>query len=76
MFEPGEVETLAAHLTGPGRDPARLQRDAAEPGGWPTGSRWARVAGELESVYRSLAARRHDDARRSPAGRPVCARGR
>jgi glycosyltransferase involved in cell wall biosynthesis len=61
LFEPGETETLTAHLerlTRPGVSPrptaaatAALQRQL----GWP------RVACELEAVYAELAARRHTD---------------
>jgi glycosyltransferase involved in cell wall biosynthesis len=61
LFEPGEVETLAAHLRELTADPQRLRppphaaRRLAEDLGWP------RVARELESVYAGLAARRHVD---------------
>jgi glycosyltransferase involved in cell wall biosynthesis len=60
MFEPGEVETLAAHLTALVQEPARLQRSASEVRRLADQLRWARVAGELESIYTDLAARRHD----------------
>ena len=61
MFEPGEVETLAAHLTAVVREPARLQRSASEVRRLADSLRWARVAGELESIYTELAARRHGE---------------
>jgi glycosyltransferase involved in cell wall biosynthesis len=59
-FEPGDGETLAAHLHRVVSDPGlreRLRRDAAE---WRAGLRWERVAEQLEEVYGGLVARRHD----------------
>ena len=59
MFEPGEAQTLAAHLQRLLADP-ELTAGAAERArrlgpalGWP------RVADQLEGLYRELAARRH-----------------
>jgi predicted metal-dependent phosphoesterase TrpH len=59
LFEPRDVETLAAQLERLATDAARLERlrAAAEPvRGTLT---WQRVVDELEEVYASLAARRH-----------------
>jgi predicted metal-dependent phosphoesterase TrpH/glycosyltransferase involved in cell wall biosynthesis len=56
LFEPNDVETLAAQLGRLVTDTtlrARL-RDAAQP------RPWSAVADEVEALYRSLAARRHD----------------
>lgn len=61
MFEAGEVETLAAHLTALVQDPARLRRSASEVARLADGLRWGRVADELEAIYTELAARRHDE---------------
>ncbi len=60
QFEPSDAQTLAAHLERLILDPAEregLQRKAhalRESLGWP------RVARELEEIYRTLVARRHD----------------
>jgi glycosyltransferase involved in cell wall biosynthesis len=61
MFEPGEVETLASHLSRLVSDPAQLARSAARVGKLGRTFGWSRVADELESVYGQLAARRHDE---------------
>jgi glycosyltransferase involved in cell wall biosynthesis len=61
LFEPRDVETLAAQLARLAEDPAlrgRL-RDAAD--GQRSTLGWDRVAEQLEEVYGQLAARRHDD---------------
>jgi glycosyltransferase involved in cell wall biosynthesis len=60
LFEPGDVQTLAAQLGRLLDEPAlraRLRADAA-----PLRERlaWPRVVDELEDVYRGLVARRHD----------------
>jgi glycosyltransferase involved in cell wall biosynthesis len=68
LFEPRDVYTLAAQLSRLLGDPSlrtRL-RDAAAP--LREILPWSRVAGELEDVYASLAAKRHDD-RGNPAVR-------
>lgn len=60
LFEPGDADTLAAQLTRLVADPAlraRL-RDAAAP--LRERLRWSRVVDELEDVYGSLVAKRHD----------------
>jgi glycosyltransferase involved in cell wall biosynthesis len=59
-FEPGDIETLAAHLTRLVSEPALLSqgRSAAEKLRMKLG--WPRVAKELEQVYAELASRRHD----------------
>ena len=62
LFEPGEAQTLAAHLERLISDPGTL-RHASRGVGSSCGDRlaWDRVAGELEDVYLELAARRHVD---------------
>ncbi len=59
-FEPGDVQTLAMHLSRlviehghNGRSPAQLEALRAR-------FSWTRVADELEDVYEALVARRHD----------------
>ena len=65
LFEPGDVDVLAAQLerlisdTGL-RDRLRENGDAAR-----EQLSWGRVAGEFDALYAEVAARRHD-----PAGRP------
>jgi hypothetical protein len=57
LFEPNDVDTLAAQLARLVADPqlrARL-RAGARP------RPWSAVADEIESLYRTLAARRHDE---------------
>jgi glycosyltransferase involved in cell wall biosynthesis len=66
MFEPGEAETLASHLTGLVTDPAQLARSAARVGKLGQTFSWSRVADELETIYRELAARRHDEGGNRP----------
>ena len=58
-FEPGDAETLAAHLTGLIAEPKL--REARRASADPLRARlsWARVTDELEAVYTSLTARRH-----------------
>jgi hypothetical protein len=60
MFEPGEVQTLAAQLSRVLGDPELLARAAEHVRSHSRSLQWSRVAGELEAVYRGLAARRHD----------------
>jgi glycosyltransferase involved in cell wall biosynthesis len=62
MFEPGETQTLAAHLERLIAQPRALARP-------PVASRalsWSRVTDELEGIYTGLTARRHDDQAASP----------
>jgi hypothetical protein len=58
-FEPGDAETLAAHLTGLVADPElrRQRRESAAP--LRARLSWSRVTDELEEIYASLTARRH-----------------
>ncbi len=62
MFEAGETETLATHLTQLVSEPARLRRSAAQLEQLRATFGWPRVADELEQVYQELVARRHDEA--------------
>jgi glycosyltransferase involved in cell wall biosynthesis len=73
LFEPGDVETLAAQLTRLVREPALRAR--LREGAGPLRERlsWTRVVDELEQVYGELVARRHDR-RGNPALRAVVAR--
>ena len=61
LFEPGEAETLAAHLRQLIAEPARLRRSAREAQELATAVGWPRVAADRDAVYAELAARRHDD---------------
>jgi glycosyltransferase involved in cell wall biosynthesis len=66
LFEPGDVDTLAAQLARLAGDPAllaRLRSRAAQAARSRLG--WAHAADEHEALYRELAARRH-----STGGRP------
>jgi glycosyltransferase involved in cell wall biosynthesis len=59
-FEPGDVQTLTSHLTALISDPelrGRFRRQAEERR---HSFSWSRVVDELEDVYGSLVARRHD----------------
>ncbi|MBB4664994.1 CehA/McbA family metallohydrolase [Conexibacter arvalis] len=76
LFEPGDVETLAAQLQRLIADPALLAR--LRDGAQPLRERltWSRVVDELERVYGELIARRHDGrgdptVRAKVAGRPL-----
>ncbi|MDQ6819242.1 MAG: glycosyltransferase, partial [Actinomycetota bacterium] len=61
VFEPGDVETLAAHLTRVTSDPRRLRQErGARERELGAKFSWPRVADELEDVYSALVARRHD----------------
>jgi predicted metal-dependent phosphoesterase TrpH/glycosyltransferase involved in cell wall biosynthesis len=59
-FEPGEVETLTAHLQRLIGEPETLQRSRAQIAELRELFSWSRVASELEEVYGELVARRHD----------------
>ncbi len=60
LFEPGDVETLAAQLERLIRDPAlRARLREGNPG-----RAWAQVADEYEAIYAGLVGRRHDDRER------------
>jgi glycosyltransferase involved in cell wall biosynthesis len=61
LFEPGETETLAAHLTRLISEPKLLARGAQESRRLRKTLAWPRVATELERIYLDLAARRRDD---------------
>jgi glycosyltransferase involved in cell wall biosynthesis len=59
MFEPGEVETLAAHLTRLLADPSLLAARTEQVRAHADALAFARVADELEAVYTGLVSRRH-----------------
>ncbi|HUE26578.1 MAG TPA: glycosyltransferase [Solirubrobacteraceae bacterium] len=60
QFQPGDVQTLASHLTRLISEPQVLARARERVSGLRETFSWARVAGELEEVYTALAARRRD----------------
>jgi glycosyltransferase involved in cell wall biosynthesis len=59
-FEPGDAETLAAHLTRLISEPKLLTQGRAAAEKLRVRLGWPRVADELEQVYTELVARRHD----------------
>ena len=59
-FEPGDVETLSAHLARLVEQPEQLSQGRSAAERLRKKLSWPRVAGELEQVYGELAARRHD----------------
>jgi glycosyltransferase involved in cell wall biosynthesis len=59
-FEPGDVQTLASHLTRLVSEPALRVRSRARVQKLRDRFGWARVTDELEDVYARLVARRHD----------------
>ncbi len=61
MFEPGEAQTLAAHLTRLVEDRELLAGRAAAVRKLETRLGWPRVATELEAVYSELSERRHGE---------------
>jgi glycosyltransferase involved in cell wall biosynthesis len=62
MFEPGESQVLAAHLTRLIADPALLAATAREAHRLRASLGWSRVGGELEQIYLELARRRRNGA--------------
>jgi glycosyltransferase involved in cell wall biosynthesis len=62
VFEPGETQTLAAHLTRLIAEPELLARSASQTRELRDSLGWPRVAAELERIYVELAGRRHDQA--------------
>jgi glycosyltransferase involved in cell wall biosynthesis len=59
-FEPGDVQTLASHLTRLFADPELRRRGHAQAAERRVRFSWARVADDLERVYDGLIAKRHD----------------
>jgi glycosyltransferase involved in cell wall biosynthesis len=59
MFEPGEVQTLAAHLTRLLDDPGLLSARTEQVRAHGHALTFARVANELETIYTGLVGRRH-----------------
>jgi hypothetical protein len=60
LFEPGDSQTLAAHLGRLLSDSDLRERLTARADGLRRSLTWSRVAEELEGVYRGLVARRRD----------------
>ncbi len=60
VFEPGDVQTLAAQLTRLVSEPELRERQRASADALRATFTWERVADELEQVYQGLVARRHD----------------
>jgi glycosyltransferase involved in cell wall biosynthesis len=59
VYEPGDVETLAAHLTRLIAEPELLARCRADEQPLIVRFGWPRVADQLEQIYGELAGRRH-----------------
>jgi hypothetical protein len=74
-FEPGDAETLAAHLVGLIAD--RQLRDERQARADPLRAKlsWGRVVDELEDIYAALTARRHVDDGARTVRRRVTSRG-
>jgi len=60
VFEPGDVQTLSAHLARLIAEPELRARQRAEAEPLRSTLTWNRVADEFEQIYGELAARRHD----------------
>jgi glycosyltransferase involved in cell wall biosynthesis len=60
LFEPGDAQTLAAHLARLVSDAALRRRLREGTVGLRETFSWERVTDELEQIYRELCARRHD----------------
>ncbi len=60
-FEPGDVQTLASHLSRLIAEPALREREPAQTEQLRARFAWSRVADEFEQVYAGLVARRHDN---------------
>jgi glycosyltransferase involved in cell wall biosynthesis len=60
LFEPGETETLAAHLARLIAEPRLMERSAQQVQQLSQALGWPRVTDELEQIYLELAARRRD----------------
>ncbi len=65
-FEPGEVETLAAHLNRVVAEPTLRESLVAGAEELRTRLSFARMADELEEIYGGLVSRRHDTRPRAP----------
>jgi glycosyltransferase involved in cell wall biosynthesis len=59
-FERGDVQTLATHLARIAAEPRLRERDPEQLEALRAKFAWSRVADELEDVYTTLTARRHD----------------
>jgi len=77
VFEPGDVQTLGAHLNALVEQPALREELRKGAAGLREQASFARVAAELEQVYSGLVSRRHDlrpidrRARRAISGRQL-----
>jgi hypothetical protein len=70
LFEPGDVDTLAAQLARLAEDVALRERLVAAADDFRVSLSAQRVVDQLEEVYEAVAARRHEPAPRRSAGRP------
>jgi glycosyltransferase involved in cell wall biosynthesis len=70
LFEPGDVDTLAAQLARLADDAALRERLVAAAEDFRVSLSAQRVVDELEEVYEAVAARRHEPPPRRPPGRP------
>jgi glycosyltransferase involved in cell wall biosynthesis len=59
-FEPGDAQTLSAHLVKLISDPGLFERRRAQAEKLRSLFSWSRVADDLEGIYEQLVARRHD----------------
>jgi glycosyltransferase involved in cell wall biosynthesis len=66
LFEPGDAQTLAAHLQQLLSDAQLRRRLIGQAAGLRRSLSWPRVAGELEQVYRGLIARRREGQGNAP----------
>ena len=70
LFEPGDVDTLAAQLARLAEDVSLRERLVAAADDFRVSLSAQRVVDQLEEVYEAVAARRHEPAPRRSAGRP------
>jgi len=73
-FEPGDAETLAAHLTRLITEPELRESRRASADPLRARLSWGRVTDELEDVYTSLTARRHENGVAGPVRKRLTTR--
>jgi predicted metal-dependent phosphoesterase TrpH/glycosyltransferase involved in cell wall biosynthesis len=74
LFEPGDAETLGAQLARLSSQPVLRERLRTAAEGLRASLSWERTAGELEELYRSLTARRHDSRSDATLGKRLASR--